>query len=172
MPWHARLWCTTRVLWCEPVQDCRYEQEQLTRVKVIHVKGTDSATPEDRERYIFKPTFKPLWRTEKPSKVSPTDTTKVACRQRGKTEDLELFVGCQNCKLNELVLSDSMIVIHYSRIRDCKHDSTCVHITYDSGNSPGSAKQCILGILFLNQPFSKYHSISVHLRRHLDMFLL
>ena len=40
---------------------CRYEQEQLKRVKVIHVKGTDSATPEDRERYIFKPTFKSLW---------------------------------------------------------------------------------------------------------------
>ena len=46
-----------------------YEQEQLKRVKIIHVKGTDAATPEERERYIFKPTFKPLWQKDTPSQV-------------------------------------------------------------------------------------------------------
>ena len=39
-------------------------------MKLIHVKGTDSATPEDRERYIFKPTFKPLWQKESSDQVS------------------------------------------------------------------------------------------------------
>ena len=39
-------------------------------MKIIHVKGTDAATPEDRERYIFKPTFKPLWQKDTSSQVS------------------------------------------------------------------------------------------------------
>jgi len=31
-----------------------------------------------------------------------------------------------------------------------------VHTTYDSANLPGSAKQCIPGILLLDQAFRKY----------------
>jgi len=33
-------------------------------VKTIHVKGVDSATVEDKEKYLFKPTFKPLWQDQ------------------------------------------------------------------------------------------------------------
>ncbi|KAL0049404.1 hypothetical protein WJX82_001334 [Trebouxia sp. C0006] len=38
-----------------------YELERPERVRTIHVKGADSATYEERERYLYKPTFKPLW---------------------------------------------------------------------------------------------------------------
>ncbi|KAL3144420.1 hypothetical protein ABBQ32_004168 [Trebouxia sp. C0010 RCD-2024] len=38
-----------------------YERERPARVKAIHLKGVDNASAEDRERYIYKPTFKPLW---------------------------------------------------------------------------------------------------------------
>lgn len=30
-------------------------------MRTIHVKGSDSASYEERERYLYKPTFKPLW---------------------------------------------------------------------------------------------------------------
>ena len=43
---------------------CSYERERLPRVQTIHAKGHDQATAEDRERYIYKPTFRPLWRPE------------------------------------------------------------------------------------------------------------
>ena len=43
---------------------CSYEQERLPRVKTIHVNGVDSASIDDKEKYLFKPTFKPLWRHE------------------------------------------------------------------------------------------------------------
>ena len=43
---------------------CSYEQERLPRVKTIHAKGVDSATIEDKEKYLFKPTFKPLWQKQ------------------------------------------------------------------------------------------------------------
>ncbi len=33
-------------------------------MKTIHVKGVDSATVEDKEKYLFKPTFKPLWQDQ------------------------------------------------------------------------------------------------------------
>jgi len=33
-------------------------------VKDVHAKGTDSATPEEKEKYLYKPTFKPLWRQQ------------------------------------------------------------------------------------------------------------
>jgi len=33
-------------------------------VKTIHVKGVDSATVEDKEKYLFKPRFKPLWQDQ------------------------------------------------------------------------------------------------------------
>jgi len=48
---------------------CSYEQERLPRVKTIHVKGVDSATVEDKEKYLFKPTFKPLWQDQVHSKL-------------------------------------------------------------------------------------------------------
>ncbi|DBA92281.1 TPA: hypothetical protein ACH3X2_003708 [Trebouxia sp. C0005] len=38
-----------------------YERERPERVRTIHVKGSDSASYEERERYLYKPTFKPLW---------------------------------------------------------------------------------------------------------------
>ncbi|DBA89383.1 TPA: hypothetical protein ACH3X2_004745 [Trebouxia sp. C0005] len=57
-----------------------YEHEQLKRVKIIHVKGTDAATPEDRERYIFKPTFKPLWQNNSSSQeISRTCIVDFEC---------------------------------------------------------------------------------------------
>lgn len=40
---------------------CSYERERPERVRTIHVKGADSASYEERERYLYKPTFKPLW---------------------------------------------------------------------------------------------------------------
>ena len=40
---------------------CSYELERPERVKTIHLKGVDNATYADRERYLYKPTFKPLW---------------------------------------------------------------------------------------------------------------
>jgi len=40
---------------------CSYERERPERVRTIHVKGSDSASYEERERYLYKPTFKPLW---------------------------------------------------------------------------------------------------------------
>ncbi len=40
---------------------CSYEKERPVRVKTIHLKGVDNATYEDRERYLYRPTFKPLW---------------------------------------------------------------------------------------------------------------
>ena len=43
---------------------CSYEQERLPRVKTIHAKGVDSAAIEDKEKYLFKPTFKPLWQKQ------------------------------------------------------------------------------------------------------------
>ncbi|DBB12294.1 TPA: hypothetical protein ACH3X3_006390 [Trebouxia sp. C0006] len=39
----------------------RYEKERLPRVKTLHMKGTDGSSPEDKEKYMYKPTFKPLW---------------------------------------------------------------------------------------------------------------
>ncbi|KAL0018627.1 hypothetical protein WJX79_005682 [Trebouxia sp. C0005] len=49
-----------------------YEQERLPRVKMIHVKGVDSATVEDKEKYLFKPTFKPLWQDQAGQNDTPT----------------------------------------------------------------------------------------------------
>ncbi|KAL0048045.1 hypothetical protein WJX82_006382 [Trebouxia sp. C0006] len=49
-----------------------YEQERLPRVKTIHVKGVDSATVEDKEKYLFKPTFKPLWQDQADQNDTPT----------------------------------------------------------------------------------------------------
>lgn len=40
---------------------CRYEEERLPRVKTLHMKGTDGSSPEEKEKYMYKPTFKPLW---------------------------------------------------------------------------------------------------------------
>ncbi len=40
---------------------CSYEMERPERVRTIHVKGADSASYEERECYLYKPTFKPLW---------------------------------------------------------------------------------------------------------------
>ncbi|KAL3154854.1 hypothetical protein ABBQ38_011396 [Trebouxia sp. C0009 RCD-2024] len=49
-----------------------YERERPARVKAIHLKGVDNASAEDRERYIYKPTFKPLWCAQ--AAVSPETT--------------------------------------------------------------------------------------------------
>ncbi|KAL0021580.1 hypothetical protein WJX77_011733 [Trebouxia sp. C0004] len=38
-----------------------YEEERLPRVKTLHMKGTDGSSPEEKEKYMYKPTFKPLW---------------------------------------------------------------------------------------------------------------
>ena len=35
----------------------------LPRVKTMHIKAIDTAVYEDRERYIYKPAFKPLWKS-------------------------------------------------------------------------------------------------------------
>ena len=44
---------------------CSYEQERLPRVEqVIHARGHDLASFEDKERRIYKPTFQPLRRAE------------------------------------------------------------------------------------------------------------
>ncbi|KAL0021507.1 hypothetical protein WJX77_001746 [Trebouxia sp. C0004] len=39
----------------------RYEEERLTRVKTVYVKGKSTASAEDKENYLYKPTFKQLW---------------------------------------------------------------------------------------------------------------
>ena len=39
----------------------RYEEERLPRVKTVYEKGKSAASAEDKERYLYKPTFKPLW---------------------------------------------------------------------------------------------------------------
>ena len=55
---------------CSP---CSYEQERLPRVKTIHIKGVDSATVQDKEKYLFKPIFKPLWQDQVRSKLQHLD---------------------------------------------------------------------------------------------------
>ena len=42
----------------------RYEEERLPRVKTVYQKGKSSASAEDKEKFLYKPTFKPLWRTQ------------------------------------------------------------------------------------------------------------
>jgi len=39
----------------------RYEEERLPRVKTVYEKGKSAASAEDKEKYLYKPTFKPLW---------------------------------------------------------------------------------------------------------------
>ena len=43
---------------------CSYEEERLPRVRTMHIKGFDGSSTEDKEKYMYKPTFKPLWRTQ------------------------------------------------------------------------------------------------------------
>lgn len=38
-----------------------YEEERLPRVKAVHVKGIEAASSADKEKYLYKPSFKPLW---------------------------------------------------------------------------------------------------------------
>ncbi len=42
----------------------RYEEERLPRVKTVYVKGKSAASAEDKEDYLYKPTFKPLWQKQ------------------------------------------------------------------------------------------------------------
>lgn len=56
---------------------CSYERERPARVKTIHVKGVDNATAEDRERYLYKPTFKPLWCAQVSPSYSQTGFLKL-----------------------------------------------------------------------------------------------
>ncbi len=46
--------------------ECRYEEERLPRVKTVYVMGASAASSEDKEKYLYKPTFKPLWRRQVP----------------------------------------------------------------------------------------------------------
>ena len=39
----------------------RYEEERVPRVKTVYEKGKSAASAEDKEKYLYKPTFKPLW---------------------------------------------------------------------------------------------------------------
>ena len=43
---------------------CRYEEERLPRVRAVHAHGSDMASPEDKEKYLYKPTFQVLWRPQ------------------------------------------------------------------------------------------------------------
>ncbi|KAL0021506.1 hypothetical protein WJX77_001746 [Trebouxia sp. C0004] len=51
----------------------RYEEERLTRVKTVYVKGKSTASAEDKENYLYKPTFKQLW--QKKEKASDPGIT-------------------------------------------------------------------------------------------------
>jgi hypothetical protein len=51
---------TTLVQLCRR-QVCSYEKERPPREKAVHVKDTEMATPEDKQRLLFKPCFKPHW---------------------------------------------------------------------------------------------------------------
>ena len=42
----------------------RYEQERLPRVRTVYQKGKSAASADDKEEYLYKPTFKPLWRKQ------------------------------------------------------------------------------------------------------------
>lgn len=59
----------------------RYEEERLPRVKTLHMKGTDGSSPEEKEKYMYKPTFKPLW-----------------CKQEGNSESICIndFEPCES----------------------------------------------------------------------------
>lgn len=57
-------------------------------MKTIHVKGVDSASVEDKEKYLFKPTFKPLWQDQVRSKLQHLDLIMLrsigTCGQRSR----------------------------------------------------------------------------------------
>ena len=61
----------------------RYEEERLPRVKTVYEKGKSAASAEDKEKYLYKPTFKPLWQE------------KVCCIIRG-------LVGEPCCGMNAM----------------------------------------------------------------------
>lgn len=46
----------------------------------MHIKGFDGSSTEDKEKYMYKPTFKPLWRTQVCSVVVLRDVATL--RQR------------------------------------------------------------------------------------------
>ncbi|KAL0047809.1 hypothetical protein WJX82_000477 [Trebouxia sp. C0006] len=48
----------------------RYEEERLPRVKTVYVKGKSAASAEDKEDYLYKPTFKPLWQKQEDGQAS------------------------------------------------------------------------------------------------------
>ena len=43
---------------------CSFEYEQVTRAKDIIAHGGDMASLEEKETYLYKPTFKQLWQKE------------------------------------------------------------------------------------------------------------
>ena len=44
--------------------ESRFEEERLPRVKTVYQKGKSAASAEDKEKFLYKPTFKPLWHTQ------------------------------------------------------------------------------------------------------------
>ena len=43
---------------------CRFEYEQVSRAKDVIAHGGDMASDEEKETYLYKPTFKQLWKKE------------------------------------------------------------------------------------------------------------
>ncbi|KAL3137400.1 hypothetical protein ABBQ32_006923 [Trebouxia sp. C0010 RCD-2024] len=41
-----------------------YEKERLPRVRTVYQKGNSAASAQDKEEYLYKPTFKALWRKQ------------------------------------------------------------------------------------------------------------
>ena len=68
---------------------CSYEEERLPRVKTMHIKGFDGSSTEDKEKYMYKPTFKPLWRTQ----VCPWRAAQGSCYF------LHCVAACVCCRL-------------------------------------------------------------------------
>ncbi|KAL0018623.1 hypothetical protein WJX79_002055 [Trebouxia sp. C0005] len=48
----------------------RYEEERVPRVKTVYEKGKSAASAEDKEKYLYKPTFKPLWQKKEDGQAS------------------------------------------------------------------------------------------------------
>lgn len=57
----------------------RYERERLPRVRTVYIKGKSAASAEDKEEYLYKPTFKPLWRRKASSEQLDFAAMLVRC---------------------------------------------------------------------------------------------
>ncbi|KAL3136312.1 hypothetical protein ABBQ38_005577 [Trebouxia sp. C0009 RCD-2024] len=67
--WHLRQHgCTTQAL-------RSYEYEQVPRAKDVIAHGHDNASKEEKETFLYKPSFKPLWKTEDTAAVNGSDSS-------------------------------------------------------------------------------------------------